>query len=228
MTREERAVVGSVVDRLPATVLDWSSGLATLEPLDIVEPRRPLTSLSSSGGGRWWVGPREVRPELAQVAGSGARYDSVYALWPCDPDVPQCGWGCTLGPSDDTFGAGFSSISTDHWRTLATDPDPEQGYVHEWLHQVESVYRGLGVTEAELPGLHDAAAFTSRRPIDEAPFGGTYADYHDGFDGRKGARTWSPWYRDWMTGKLRPTSGDADAFVDTPIGLTPERWALRG
>ena len=145
MSREERGAVSAVIERLPSTVEAWSDGLATLEPLDVIEPRRPLQSMSSSGGGRWWIGPREVRPELEEVAASGARYDSVFALWPGDPDVPQCGWGCTQGPSDATFGAGFSSISTDHWRTLATDPDPEQGYVHEWLHQVEAVYRELGL-----------------------------------------------------------------------------------
>jgi hypothetical protein len=223
MTREERGVVGGVLDRLAATVYAWSSGLATLEPLDIIEPRRPLTSLSSSGGGRWWVGPREVRPELTEVAATGARYDSVYALWPCQPDVPQCGWGCTQGPSDGTFGSGFSSISTDHWPTLATDPDPEQGYVHEWLHQVESVFRGLGLSEKELPPLHDAGDYTSTRPVDEPPFGRTYAEYHDG-----GARTWSPWYRDWMTGHLRPAGSSAATLLDSPIGLTPERWGRRG
>lgn len=228
MAREEREVVHAVLEQLPATVFEWSSGLATLEPFDIVEVRRPVGSMSSSGAGRWWVGPREVRTELSEVATTGARYDSVYALWPGDPDVPQCGWGCTLGASDATFGAGFSSISTDHWRTLATDPDPAQGYVHEWLHQVESVYRSLGVSEAELPGLHEAAAFTSRRPSDEPPFGSTYAEYHDGTGGREGARTWSPWYRDWMTGQLAPTREERTfADASAPIGLTPERWALR-
>lgn len=228
MARDEREAIHGVLEGLPGTVRAWSSGLATLEPFDIIEIRRPLGSMSSSGGGRWWVGPREVRPALADVAAEGGRYDSVFALWPGDPDVPQCGWGCTLGPSDDMFGAGFSSISTDHWRTLATDPDPAQGYVHEWLHQVESVYRSLGVSEAELPSLHEAGAFTSRRPADEPPFGGTFADYHDGARGRAGARTWSPWYRDWMTGMLVP-AGEARAFADSParIGLTPERWALR-
>jgi hypothetical protein len=160
----------------------------------------------------------------------------VYALWPCDPEVPQCGWGCSQGPSDATFGAGFSSISTDHWRSLATDPDPEQGYVHEWLHQVEGVFRGLGLSEAELPPLHDAADYTSTRSTDEPPFGRTYAEYHDGTAGlEQAARTWSPWYRDWMTGRLRPADGRArsgarsraKSLVDTPIGLTPERWGLR-
>jgi hypothetical protein len=226
MTRDERAAVSGVVESLPATVTAWSDGHATLEPFDVIELRRPVTTLSSSGGGRWWVGPREVRPELAEVAETGARYDSVIALWPGDAAVPQCGWGCTVGPGDATFGAGFSSISTDHWPTLATDPDPAQGYVHEWLHQVEAIYRSLGVSEAELPSLHDAGAFTSTRPSDEAPFGATYAAYHDG-----GARTWSPWYRDWMTGCLRPASGgDASplALTDAPVGLTPERWARRG
>ena len=225
MTRDERATVMDVVERLPATVSAWSDGLATIEPLDVVEVRRSVRSLSSSGGGRWWVGPREVRPELEAIAEAGASYDSVYALWPCDPAVRQCGWGCSIGPSDATFGAGFSSISTDHWRTLLTDPDPEQGYVHEWLHQVEAVYRALGITETELPPLHDAGAFTSTRPIDEAPFGRTYAEYHDG-----GARTWAPWYRDWMTGRLAPITGSEsrNQLVDSgAIGLTPERWALR-
>ncbi len=216
MTREERAAISGVLDTLPATVLDWSSGMATLEPFDVIEVRRPLGSLSSSGGGRWWVGPREVRAELARVAATGAAYDSVFALWPCDPDVPQCGWGCTIGPSEATFGAGFSSISTDHWRTLATDPDPAQGYVHEWLHQVEAVYRGLGLTEADLPSLHDAGAFTSTRPITEAPFGRTYAEHHDG-----GARTWSPWYRDWMTGRLAPASSAASPAA-SPAGSPAE------
>jgi hypothetical protein len=232
MTREERTAVADVIERLPASVADWSDGHATLEPFDIVEVRRPVGSLSSSGGGRWWLGPREVRPELEDVAATGATYDSVFALWPCDPEVPQCGWGCSIGPGEATFGAGFSSISTDHWRTLATDPDPTQGYVHEWLHQVEWVYRGLGLSETELPPLHDAAAFTSARPASEPPFGTSYAAYHEG------ARTWSPWYRDWMTGRLRPadaTTADANADADEParltatgpIGLSPERWALR-
>ncbi len=217
MTRDERAAVMGVVESLPATVSAWSDGLATLEPLDIVEVRRPVRSLSSSGGGRWWVGPREVRPELEAVAGTGATYDSVYALWPCDPSVPQCGWGCSIGPSEATFGAGFSSISTDHWRTLLTDPDPEQGYVHEWLHQVESVYRALGVSEAEVPPLHDAAAYTSSRPADEPPFGRTYAEYHDG-----GSRTWAPWYHDWMTGRLAPAASDvaSDRLVTAEAAAT--------
>ena len=233
-SREERDVIEGVISTIPATVADWSEGAAALDPFDLVVVRRPISSLSASGQGRWWVGPREVKAELSEVAATGATYDAVYALWPGDPDVPQCGWGCTLGPSDATFGAGFSSISMDHWRTLATDPDPQQGYVHEWLHQVEAIYRSLGVTEAELPPLHDAALYTSTRPTDQPPHGRTYAEYHDGLAGlERPARTWSPWYRDWMTGRLRPATGAPDgpitlASSGVPIGLTPGRWARRG
>lgn len=229
MGRDERTAIEAVVESLPATVNAWSEGAATLEPFDLVEVRRPIPALSSSGGGRWWVGPREVRPELESIAATGVRYDSVFALWPGDPDVPQCGWGCTLGPGDATFGAGFSSISTDHWPSLASDPDPQQGYVHEWLHQVEAVYRDLGLSERDLPPLHDAGLYTSIRPLDEPPSGRSFADYHDGWtgaDGRPGARTWSPWYRDWMTGRLRPATSP-EAVPDPPIGLTAARWALR-
>ena len=121
MGREERGVIERIIEGLPAIVTDWSDGLAALDPVDVIEVRRKVKSLSASGGGKWWVGPRECREELLEWA-SDDRYDHVYALWPCEPDVPQCGWGCTTAPSEATFGAGFSSISTDHWRTLATDP----------------------------------------------------------------------------------------------------------
>lgn len=236
MGRDERAAVEAVLEVLPATVEAWSDGLATMAPFDLIEIRRPIRSLSSSGGGRWWVGPRECREDLETYVAPD-RYDSLYVLWPGDPAVPQCGWGCTLGPADATFGAGFSSISTDHWSTLATDPDPAQGYVHEWLHQVESVYRTLGVEAADLPDLHAAGDHGSTRPATEPPLGRSYAEYHDGIGtGRPPARTWSPWYRDWMTGRLRRIDAGAggaggeapERAPDRPIGLTPERWALRG
>jgi hypothetical protein len=222
MTRDERAAVEAVLATLPATIEAWSDGAARLEPFDLVVVRRPIGALSSSGGGRWWVGPREVKAELAEVAATGARYDSVFTLWPSEPEVPLCGWGCSVGPSDATFGAGFSSIPTDHWPTLATDPEPVQGYVHEWLHQVEAIYRGLGVDEAELPALHAAGDFTSTRSTDKPPFGRSYAEHHDG------AGTWGPWYRDWMTGQLRPLGVDRRSLLEEPVGLTPERWARRG
>ena len=224
MTRPEREAVTAVLEGLPSTVAEWSDGLAELQPMHIVEVRRQLSTLSSSGEGRWWAGPRDCREELLELT-ADPPYDSVIVLWPSAPDVKLCGWGCTAGPSEATFGAGFTSIASDHWPTLATDPDPPQGYVHEWLHQVEAIYRGLGLGSDELPDLHAAADFTSTRSDSEPPFGRSYAAYHDGGDGLPGARTWAPWYRDWMTGRLRPLTSEGDPQL--PVGLTPERWARR-
>jgi hypothetical protein len=230
MTRPEREAVTGVLERLPTAVATWSDGLAALEPMHIVEVRRQLTTLSSSGEGRWWAGPRDCRDELAELV-ADRPYDSVMVLWPSAPDLPLCGWGCTVGPSEATFGAGFSSIESGHWPTLLTDPDPEQGYVHEWLHQVESIYRALGIGDDELPSLHAAADFTSTRPTTEPPFGRSYAEYHEGAAGLPAARTWAPWYRDWLTGRLRriATPGASSAGPEQPsIGLSRERWPRRG
>lgn len=239
MARPEREAITAVLERLPATVAAWSDGLAALEPMHIVEVRRPLSSLSASGEGKWWAGPRDCREELTELI-SDRPYDSVIVLWPAAPDLSLCGWGCSVGPSEATFGAGFSSIESGHWPTLATSADPEQGYVHEWLHQVEAIYRALGVTDDELPDLHAAGDFTSTRPATEPPFGRSFAEYHNGTAELPAAGTWAPWYRDWMTGRLRrieappeqPTAtpkvaeaGPADHLVEGRIGLTPERWS---
>lgn len=222
MSRPERDAIHEVLGRVPAAVASWSEGNAALAPLDIVEVRRPLRSLSSSGEGRWWAAPRDCRDDLAELT-AGHAYNAVYAIWPSDGRVPLCGWGCSTGPTPVLGGAGFSSIPSDHWPSLAGDPDPEQGYVHEWLHQVEGTYRALGVGPDRLPSLHDAGAFTSCRPPSVAPFGRTYAEYHDA-----GARTWAPWYRDYMTGMLRSVRPLDTVTDEGPcLGLTPELWALR-
>jgi len=214
MTREEREVIHGVLARVPAAISEWSHGNAAMDPLDIIEVRRPLRTLSSSGEGRWWAGPRDCRDDVRQLAGD-RRYDSIFVLWPSDGAMAHCGWGCTVGPADGINAAGFSSIPSDHWPSLATDPDPEQGYVHEWLHQVQAEYRSLGVTVDEMPELHDAF-LSSCRPDTEAPFGRPYNEYHDG-----GARTWRPWYEDLMTGRVRRPNGP------DCTGLTPDLWARR-
>ena len=82
--------------------------------------------------------------------------------------MPLCGWGCTVGPGPGTKGAGFSSIISDGWAGYPDRLHPEEGFVHEWLHQVESVLRSRGVGPDVLPGLHDVDGRTSCRSVDLA------------------------------------------------------------
>jgi hypothetical protein len=214
MSRDERVAILANLPKVPKAVALWSSGNAIMDPFDIVEVRRPLPTLSSSGGGNWWAAPKDCADDVRDLAG-GKPYDQVYVLWPSDGHTPMCGWGCTAGPQDGVDGAGFSSIPSDHWQALASDPDPEQGYVHEWLHSVESEYRELGVTAAQVPTLHDAFLKSCRSAM-EPPFGEGYDHYHNNV-----SRTWRPWYEDLMTGQVRKPD-DSGCF-----GMTPELWALR-
>jgi hypothetical protein len=215
MLPDELATTLGVLERVPAAVRAWSEGLAALEPFRVEVVDRPISSLSDGGGGRAWVGPGDCRPELDRSAPYG-RFDAVLVVWPTSGDLELCGWGCSIGPSDAANGAGFSSIVSDHWRSYDTQPHPEEGFVHEWLHQVEATYRGLGFGEDIVPPLHDAEILTSARPLDEAPYGDTYRVEHD-----RNGHTWLPWYRDYLTGRVRRPDGRGS------FGLSPEVWATR-
>jgi hypothetical protein len=67
MGRDERAAVETVLEGLPATVEAWSDGLATMAPFDLIEIRRPIRSLSSSGGGRSRSAGCSCRGEMYRV-----------------------------------------------------------------------------------------------------------------------------------------------------------------
>ena len=85
---------------------------------------------------------RSWNPILARAAS----VDLVIALYPSDGDRGLTGaWGYTWGRVGWLGGAGFSSIVSDPWAGWAGMEDAEHGFVHEWLHQVEAVYRELGL-----------------------------------------------------------------------------------
>jgi len=204
--------------RVPLAVSTWSDDNAHLSPFDIEVVDRPIADLSSVGSAGFWVAPDDVRPELDELAPRG-RYDAIFVVWPSDGRVPLCGWGCSWGPSTAANGAGFSSITSDHWEHDASLPDPEEGFVHEWLHQVEATYRSLGAGSDVIPSLHDAETLTSCRPESEPPHGKTYRWWHDT---KPDGTSWRRWYEDYMTGRIRRPDGSGC------FGLSPEVWALRG
>lgn len=211
MSGDEYAATLDVLARVPGAVESWSDGLAAFHPYHVVEARRPLGSLSDAGGWRWWPAPGDCGDELSRSVRRGD-YDAVLVVWPAPPDLPLCGWGCSIGPSREVFGAGYSAMISDQWTRYPILPDPEEGFVHEWLHQIEARARSAGLGPDAVPPLHDAEVLTSCRPLNEPPFGGTYRQYHDTVE------TWRPWYHDWMTGRVRTPEGDGC------FGLTEPRW----
>ena len=210
----ERAEIVRVLRRLPAVVAEWSEGNAGFDELRIDVLDRPLRRLSMTSPGRWWVGPDDVGELLAERAPRG-RWDSVFLVYPTDGSFTPCGWACTRGPTPVAGGAGFSSITSDRWEPDQHRLFPEEGFVHEWLHQVEGMYRPVGLGHSELPDLHDVADRTSARSTEVSPYG--YAT-----STTSARRTWQPWYRDLRTGTGREKDGERP-----PLGLTPERWARR-
>jgi hypothetical protein len=142
--------------------------------------------------------------------------DSVILVWPGDATLAGGAWGLTLGPTPAAGGAGYSAITSGSWPAYGTAIDPAHGFVHEWLHQVEAVYRDLGLGRDQLPDLHDVdGRATTRRP--DPDDGRTYVEWE------RATGSWRPWYRDWMTGTVGPAPGEREAIR----GLTAARWALR-
>jgi len=214
MSEPEIAASAHVLERVPAAIDHWSEGSAGMDLIDVIRLDEPIRSLSPIGDGRWWVGPDDVPRSLWASVRAG-EVDSVYFLWPSDGDVPLCGWGCTVGPGSASMGAGFSSIISDGWAGYPGRLHPEEGFVHEWLHQVEGVLRGRGIGTDILPNLHDVDGRTTCRSTELPPFGRTYPEHHRETD------TWQPWYRDLMTGTVGGRGG-AEAAC---LGLRPEHWA---
>jgi hypothetical protein len=214
MSDAEIVASRSVLERVPAAIRDWSEGAVAMDLVAVHELREPVERLTPIGDGRWWVAAEDV-PRAAWRAFRPGTIDAVFVLWPSDGVVPLCGWGCTVGPGPLSQGAGFSSIVSDGWAGYPERLHPEEGFVHEWLHQVEGVLRGRGVGPDVLPNLHDVDRRTSCRSAELAPFGRTYPEHHAVTD------TWQPWYRDLMTGTTRGRDPDEPAC----LGLRPRDWA---
>ena len=214
MSEAEMAATVDVLERVPAAIETWSEGTAGMAFLGASRLNAPVRRLTPIGDGRWWLGPNDL-PADVWVEVRRQAVDALYVLWPSDSVMPLCGWGCTVGPGPATGDAGFSSIVSDGWAGYPDRLHPEEGFVHEWLHQVESVLRARGVGLDVLPNLHDVDGRTSCRSTDLPPFGKTYPEHHRETD------TWQPWYRDLMTGTVRGRDRDEPDC----LGLRPEHWA---
>ena len=206
----------AILGRVPGAIEAWSEGNVRVSRMDVVVADGPLQRLARVGGG-WWADPEALAPLLDAHLGRAGGVDSVLVLYPADGTAElRPAWGYTWGEVAFLGGAGVSSIVSADWPRWATMADPEHGFVHEWLHQVEALYRRLGIGEDDLPGLHDVAdRRTTRHDAPDRPE--TYVE----FERRTGS--WRPWYRDYMTGTVGPRTGEAPRVR----GLTRDRWRLR-
>ncbi len=203
-----------MLESLPATVAAWSDGHAALEPLDIIEVRRPLGTLSSSGGGRWWAGPRDCRPELVGACARGPLRLRDRAL----AGVAR-GAVVRLGLHDRTDrGRRRRRLHLDHDRPLA---DPRHGSrTRPRATSTSGCTRSKPSTEGSASARMSYQTSTTpartprpgiprpRRSVARTPTTTTVPT------AGPGARTWAPWYRDWMTGRLRRL--DAQRSVTPP------------
>jgi hypothetical protein len=205
----------AVLRAVPGSVSAWSEGNAVLDPFEVrVLDDAVMDRLDRHGSG-WWPSPASQAALLARHVGRDA-VDSVILVWPGDATLSGGAWGLTLGPTAAAGGAGYSAITSGSWPTYGTATDPAHGFVHEWLHQVEAVYRDLGLGRDVLPDLHDVdGRATTRRP--DPDDGRTYVEWE------RATGSWRPWYRDWMTGTVGPAPDEGDGIR----GLTPDRWARR-
>lgn len=138
MTDEMYDLVMHTVEQVEPAVRNWSHGLADWS-LTVVDAAQPLGEVEQLDDG-YWVSPKAIRADLDRYAPAG-RYDSVVVVWQPTDDhggkIPVPAWGLTLPPGPWANGAGFSSITTPSsvgsWTESA---DPEEVFVHEWMHQV--------------------------------------------------------------------------------------------
>jgi hypothetical protein len=177
------------IDRFPLTVWDWSSGHAVMK-VTTLTVNRTITSLNSPDGG---INEDIARPEI-DAYNPNNNFDSILTVFSYKSDIV---WGlASVGLSSRANGAGFAMIHLpvrySNWQSVY----PEEILVHEWLHNVEGFYRGLGY---QVPGLHD---------------GQQYGYQPDPTQGN----SWHRWYEDYMQNKV----WDGTKY----IGVPPEAWLI--
>jgi hypothetical protein len=217
MDADEVVAHEATLRTMPTAVEAWSESNAILDPFDLrVLDDVVIDRLVRYRDG-WWPSPESQAALLDRVVRQGPQaYDSIMLVWPGDAALGGGAWGLSRGPTAAARGAGYSAITSGSWRTYGTATDPAHGFVHEWLHQVEAVYRDLGLGPGLLPDLHDVdGRATTRQP--DPDDGRTYVQWE------RVTGSWRPWYRDWMTGTVGAAPGEREAVR----GLTPDRWALR-
>ena len=189
-------------------VFQFSSGMLRIDA-DIQVVEEPLTKLHGNGKGPFSPAPHLLRPFTDPLI-KGKPVDTVFAYVKFDkdqgPNVPAPFVAATFGSIQDVGGAGFVMVP---WHTnypFAGETDGEME-LHEWLHQIDWMFRHVLHYPDELVPTSDAGRFEG----DNRPGG-------DPEYGRKRTETtWIRFYQHimedhitrqmWSEAAMRPTPG---------------------
>ncbi len=158
MKEEDYAKSLEMAERFERFVEESVGGAVDLE-VTVRDLEETVTSLSRINDS-YWIAPEDAWQVLER---EDDFYDSIIVLARMDPSWGHDYWGLGIGPSVKCGGAGYSFVKfldwdKDYWYLTESrwNPHPEQIYVHEWLHQVEQFYRGLGY---DVPLCHQGSRY---------------------------------------------------------------------
>jgi hypothetical protein len=154
-------------------VFHHCSGMLRIDA-DVAVIDEPLKQLAGGGKGPFCPAPHLVRPFTDPLI-KDKRYDTVlcYVKFNGDqgPDVPAPWVAATFASIGDVGGAGFVSVP---WRTHYPFPGETYGEMelHEWLHQVDWMFRHVLHYPEELVPASDAGRFEGEnRPGSDPEYG---------------------------------------------------------
>jgi hypothetical protein len=172
-----------MLSRLADTIATWSAGDAIMN-VTVVTVDEPMRSLNADGSANEY----QARKEIDRYNPGGV-YDCISIVYSLD-DIWVSGVA-SVGLSGTANGAGFSRIHVPINYIDWGSTYPEEIFIHEWLHNVEGYYRGLGYNA---PNLHDAEAY------------GYQPDPNAG-------GSWHEWYEDYMQNKV----WDGSQYIGVPL-----------
>jgi len=170
---EDEKKIRTSVESFAKHVFHHSSGMLRIDA-DIAVVDEPLTKLHGSGKGPFCPAPHLLRWATDPLI-KGKHYDTVFSYVKFNgdkgPDVPAPFIAATFASIGDVGGAGFVNVP---WRTNYPLPGETDGEmeVHEWLHQIDWMFRHVLHYPDELVPTSDAGRFEGdNRPGGDPEYG---------------------------------------------------------
>jgi hypothetical protein len=170
---EDEKKIRKSVECFARHVFQFSSGMLRIDA-DIVVVDEPLTKLHGDGKGPFCPAPHLVRPVTDRLL-KDKQVDTVFCYVKFNgdkgPNVPAPWVAATFASIGDVGGAGFVNVP---WHTNYPFPGETDGEMelHEWLHQIDWMFRHVLHYPDELVPTSDAGRFEGdNRPGGDPEYG---------------------------------------------------------